>query len=123
MFFLRRGASPYVLRYQKARKRSGAYRAPNFASAKVEPEEVGTLPLAMPIALESLDEQVAADRSGDASRHVLPGIIAVLQVGRQSDGHTRCETDPWFRERADDRGSAPGGECPRARIVLHGSWG
>jgi len=77
----------------------------------------------MPIALESLDDQIAADRTGDATHHVLPGIVAALQVGRESDGHAGCETDPRSRECAGDRGSAPSSECPRARIVLHGSWG
>ena len=45
----------------------------------------------MPIALESLDDRIAADRTGDATHHVLPGIVAALQVGRESDGHAGCE--------------------------------
>jgi hypothetical protein len=84
---------------------------------------VGKLLLAMPIALKSLDKQVATDCTGDATRHVLPGIVAVLQVGREPDGHARCKTDPWLRECAGDRGSEPSRVCPRARIVLHGMCG
>jgi len=84
---------------------------------------VGKLLLAMPIALKSLDEQVATDRTGDATHHVLPGIVAVLQVGRESDGHARCKTDPWLRECAGDRGSKSSCVCPRARIVLLGMCG
>jgi hypothetical protein len=83
----------------------------------------GKLFPAMPIVLESLDEQVASDRTADAAYHVLPGIVAVLQVGRDSDGHARCKTDPWLRECADDRGSGPSCECPRARIMFHRMWG
>jgi hypothetical protein len=84
---------------------------------------VGKLLLAMPIALKSLDKQVATDRTGDATHHVLPGIVAVLQVGREPDGRARCKTDPWLRERAGDRGSEPSCVCPRARIVLHSMCG
>jgi len=84
---------------------------------------IRTLLSAMPIVLESLDEQVASDRTSDAAHHVLPGIVAVLQVGRESDSHARCKTDPWLRECAGERASEPSGECPRARIVLHGTWG
>src|SRR5580704_15104666 len=61
----------------------------------------------MPIALKSLDEQVATDRTGDAAHHVLPGIVAVLQVGRDSDGNARCKTDPWLRECTGHHGSEP----------------
>jgi hypothetical protein len=65
-------------------------------SAKLETWGVGKLLLAMPIVLESLDEQVAADRAGHATHHVLPSIVAVLQVGCESNGRARCETNPWL---------------------------
>src|SRR4029077_16300083 len=90
---------------------------------KMDGWELGKLLLAMPIALESLDEQVATDCTGNAAHHVLPCIVAVLQVGRDCDGHARCKTHPWLRECASDRRSEPSCECPRARIVLHGTWG
>ena len=48
--------------------------------------------------------------------------LAMLS-GRESDGHTRYKTDPRLRECASDRGSGASCECPRARIVLHGTRG
>jgi hypothetical protein len=55
----------------------------------------------MPIALESFDQQVATDSTGDAAHYVLAGIVAVLQVRRESDSHARCKSDPWLRECLD----------------------
>jgi hypothetical protein len=77
----------------------------------------------MPIALQGLDEQVATDRTRDAAHHVLPGTVAVLKVGRDSDGDTHGKTDPRFRECAGGRRSKPSCKSPRAWIVLHGTWG
>ena len=93
------------------------------ASRKWKRGGVGKLLRAMPIALQGLDEQVATDRTRDAAYHVLPGIVAVLKVGRDSDGDTRGKTDPRSRECAGGRRSKPSCKSPRAWIVLHGTWG